>query len=262
MSESTPNSTELLPNDDLRNLLKTKQDSDFIVRCERKFFYVHKFVLTQRSEHFRAATEGGFRESLEASMTIEEFRPCVLAVVLAWLYSSGQETLEAVIRIVKKGGLPINFTKPEHQYLYSMHGAVEVYQLADYLALQDLKIAAQQRMGDLLFEARGFLRNGGSRPDFDKLEDYMRCIYEILPETDDLARRTLTTSILGDPAVYHRLPISENDDNSFVRLFILAQEHDPEGVDMQLRLLARFRRDDCLQQHVRPTAAFYYHTDL
>ena len=80
--------------------------SDFIVKCQDKEFYVHKYILKQQSEYFDRLLNNNFVERENNFVAIDDFEPEIVEILLRYLYTGvvclpGQG-IRDVIRIVDK----------------------------------------------------------------------------------------------------------------------------------------------------------------
>lgn len=233
-------------------LLRTGKYSDFTVRCDNKVFNLHKIVLSYGSEFFRAAIDGGFKESTENLMIVNEAKPWIFAVVVAHLYF-GNQTIDALLGKITKSfpksdAFPVQFTDFETSNLCSFAGAVDIYQLADRMMLQELKQSAQEHIGEFLFFARCADLDGPNPLPYEKLQDYVQYLYETLPESDNSARAQLTTSIITDPEVSlnRKKKVSGSGPerpSGLDRLIDLAEEYDSVGFNVGKNVLSELRRN-------------------
>ena len=80
--------------------------SDFIVKCQDKEFYVHKYILKQQSEYFDRLLNNNFVERENNFVAIDDFEPEIVEILLRYLYTGvvclpGQG-IRDVIRIIDK----------------------------------------------------------------------------------------------------------------------------------------------------------------
>ena len=64
-----------------------KSSSDFVVQCQDKEFYVHQYILKQKSEYFRGLLRNECLERNEKKIVIEDFEPEVVEILLRYLYN-------------------------------------------------------------------------------------------------------------------------------------------------------------------------------
>ncbi|KPI36441.1 uncharacterized protein AB675_2890 [Cyphellophora attinorum] len=242
----------IIPNSVVLQWLETGKYSDFVVRCKDKVFNLHKSILASRSEYFRAAIDGGFRESSDGIMTIEETHPCALAAIVAFLYTGKKKISELIHLIISNSSnFPVRFSEQERMRVGNMTGFLDIYQLADLMMLSELKIAMQKEIGRFLFENH-----------LNMFEYHVRLIYETLPETDGMARPQLTTAIVRDPALSFNRSLSGAANVEVEHILDIAREHDPVGVTQAMNLLASLRRDGHTPRHYRLQEVHYHYQEL
>lgn len=92
--------------------LRRHQSPIIPVRCgpEAETFYVHKDILT-KSEFFRNALDGRFREADEQAVDLPEEDPALFSFVVAYLYegkfSPIKPAADALGEFLQPGGLSI-----------------------------------------------------------------------------------------------------------------------------------------------------------
>ena len=64
-----------------------KSSSDFVVQCQNKEFYVHQYILKQKSEYFKGLLRNECLENNEKKIVIEDFDPGVVEILLRYLYN-------------------------------------------------------------------------------------------------------------------------------------------------------------------------------
>lgn len=215
------------------DILKDSKYSDFVVRCDGKSFRVHKFMLATKSDYFRAAIDGGFKESAENQITMMDVRPAAMAVVILYLYWGATSLSQFYPHL--NSTFHDQFTPLEINYIQSFAGHLDIYLLADRLMLPGLRSLADEAVGWSL--AR--LRKDGR---IAELEESARMVYERIPETDGYIRPNITAAMVSDPAMPKHVP----------------KQYDPAGVAACLHLLSRLSRDTGLVK-VDATTRDYYH---
>ncbi|XP_078594445.1 kelch-like protein 26 [Branchiostoma floridae x Branchiostoma japonicum] len=125
-------------------------DPDLEVKVEDCTFHVHKTVLMETSDYFRAMLESGMRESQENSVQLHGFAAETFQVVLDFLYESKpvkmDDKLAGVLEIAQFLQMApiLDYIKSK----LSCENCVHLYMLADTYAISDLKEAAAHLMGD------------------------------------------------------------------------------------------------------------------
>ena len=168
------------------DLLKSKADTDLVLRCHNHDFAVHRLILGQKSPFFRAAFDQEFKEKAEGFMTIGETTPGILAVLILHCYINTLHTTA------------LNDIWPEHvpaseptETLQDEPEDVErkfllrIYQLADRLLISSLAVQVATLVLRTLQRPRV---HGGNRAlvEIEKL-------YQNLPDGDKYLRPMLTS---------------------------------------------------------------------
>ena len=91
-----------------------ESSSDFIVECQEKLFYVHQYILMQRSEYFAGLLRNNCIESKSKRIAINDFEPQIVEILLRYLYNGAvcwsaiksKRAMKEVIKIADK----YNFT--------------------------------------------------------------------------------------------------------------------------------------------------------
>jgi hypothetical protein len=91
-----------------------ESSSDFIVECQEKKFYVHQYILRQRSKYFAGLLQNNCMESENKKIVINDFEPQIVEILLCYLYNGAvcwsdirlQNIMIGVIKIADK----YNFT--------------------------------------------------------------------------------------------------------------------------------------------------------
>ncbi|KAK5165458.1 uncharacterized protein LTR77_008987 [Saxophila tyrrhenica] len=68
-------------------LWRSNDLSDLTVRCGGREWSVHRFVLCTQSKYFERAVEGGFKESTEKLIELQEDDPKIVGLMLSWFYN-------------------------------------------------------------------------------------------------------------------------------------------------------------------------------
>ncbi|KAI8511326.1 protein polyubiquitination [Branchiostoma belcheri] len=125
-------------------------DPDLEVKVQDSVFHVHKTVLMETSDYFRAMLKSGMRESRENSVQLQGFTTEAFQIVLDFLYESNpinlSDKLHCVLEMVQFLQM-----RPVLDYIkskLSCENCVHLYMLADTYAISDLREAAAQLMGD------------------------------------------------------------------------------------------------------------------
>ena len=125
-------------------------DPDLQVKVQDCTFHVHKTVLMETSDYFRAMLESGMRESRENSVQLQGFTAEAFQIVLDFLYESKPIKMDDHIHVVLEMaqflqiGPVLDYIKSK----LSCENCVHLYMLADTYVISDLKEAAAQLMGD------------------------------------------------------------------------------------------------------------------
>ena len=91
-----------------------ESSSDFIVECQEKLFYVHQYILRQRSGYFAGLLRNNCKESKSKRIVINDFEPEIVEILLRYLYNGAvcwsaiksESAMKGVIKISDK----YNFT--------------------------------------------------------------------------------------------------------------------------------------------------------
>lgn len=73
--------------EDIGNLFNNKELSDFTITCGDRKFFVHKAILSARSDFFAAMFRHDMKEVKEKEGKIEKMEPDILDLVLCYLYT-------------------------------------------------------------------------------------------------------------------------------------------------------------------------------
>ncbi|XP_035680545.1 kelch-like protein 26 [Branchiostoma floridae] len=125
-------------------------DPDLQVKVQDCTFHVHKTVLMETSDYFRAMLESGMRESRENSVQLQGFTAEAFQIVLDFLYESKPIKMDDKIHVVLEMAQFLQM-RPVLDYIkskVSCENCVHLYMLADTYVISDLKEAAAQLMGD------------------------------------------------------------------------------------------------------------------
>ncbi|KAK4502624.1 hypothetical protein PRZ48_006050 [Zasmidium cellare] len=109
----------------LRELLKTGQFSDFIIKCGAREFKVHKMLLCSQSAYFRAAMGGDFKEAHTNMITLTEPENIVEGLIQYFYQCTWDESV--------RGDTP--------KALF----CVQIYQVADKYDVPHLRTLATNR---------------------------------------------------------------------------------------------------------------------
>ncbi|RPA74484.1 hypothetical protein BJ508DRAFT_191841, partial [Ascobolus immersus RN42] len=179
-------------------LLKTGQYSDLTIRCGDQEFRVHKAVVCPQSSFFAACTDGGFKESIEGVINLEEDDPDTVSRMVTFMYTNTYFDLDPSID-------PSDDSAVKAAQLLAH---ILVYSLADKYAISNLKSHAQTAFETLLL------------PDNltkSTLLSTAASVYHHTPSTDrtlrDLitARLTLTFDLLADDPSFRHLCQTNGD---------------------------------------------------
>lgn len=203
--------------------------------------FVSTNSLSSKSEYFRAAIDGGFKESTDNMITMMDVKPSAMAVVILHLYQGATDINGLTGNI--ETTFPNQFTMLEIQNIRSFAGRLDIHLLADRLMLADLKKFAEQMISSCLHSCRK-VRS------INILEGHMSMIYEYMPNTDCSLRSSVTAAIAAYPLL---------DDPGFSGLRDLALRHDPLGFAAATQLLSKLC---CQNPHLRCDAhcLSYYDT--
>ena len=113
-----------------------ESSSDFVVECKGKEFYVHQYILRQRSEYFAGLLRNNCLESKNRRIVINDFDPQVVEILLRHLYNSAvgwpdikvKKILIGVIKMADK----YNFT--------ALVDAIDSYIAQRYQCILTLKV--------------------------------------------------------------------------------------------------------------------------
>ncbi|XP_066289394.1 kelch-like protein 42 [Branchiostoma lanceolatum] len=125
-------------------------DPDLQVKVQDCTFHVHKTVLMDTSDYFRAMLESGMRESRENSVQLQGFTAEAFRIVLDFLYESKpikmDDKLHSVLEMAQF--LQMRSILDYIKSKLSCENCVHLYMLADTYVISDLKETAAQLMGD------------------------------------------------------------------------------------------------------------------
>ena len=93
--------------------------SDFIVKCQDKEFYVHKYILKQQSEYFDRLLNNNFVERENNFVAIDDFEPEIVEILLRYLYTGA-------VCLHGKRGIMTNLLKIVDKYNF-----IEVFDTID-----------------------------------------------------------------------------------------------------------------------------------
>ncbi|CAH1266082.1 KLHL42 [Branchiostoma lanceolatum] len=125
-------------------------DPDLEVRVQDCIFHVHKAVLMETSDYFRAMLESGMRESRENSVQLQGFTAETFQIVLDFLYESKPFKMDDKLAGVLEMAQFLQ-TRPILDFVKSKlccENCVHLYMMADTYVISDLKEAAAHLMGD------------------------------------------------------------------------------------------------------------------
>ncbi|KAI8520021.1 protein polyubiquitination [Branchiostoma belcheri] len=125
-------------------------DPDLQVKVQDCTFHVHKTVLMETSDYFRAMLESGMRESRENSVQLQGFTAEAFQIVLDFMYESKPVKMDDKLHGVLEMAQFLQM-RPVLDYIkskLSCENCVHLYMLADTYVISDLKEAAAQLMGD------------------------------------------------------------------------------------------------------------------
>ncbi|KPI44467.1 uncharacterized protein AB675_8508 [Cyphellophora attinorum] len=135
------------PNTGLVDLLKSGGLSDFKICCGERVFQVHRSQIYARSDYFKSIIDGGFQESAESSVTLEDTTPLAVATLLLIMYA-GQPGLylDEVYKVwpdlkPEASSTDSQDSKDATQEHFSaeLRNLVDVYILADRLMINDFQ---------------------------------------------------------------------------------------------------------------------------
>ncbi|KAI8520020.1 protein polyubiquitination [Branchiostoma belcheri] len=155
-------------NDDEISYNHVHGDPDLQVKVQDCTFHVHKTVLMETSDYFRAMLESGMRESRENSVQLQGFAAEAFQIVLDFLYESKPVKMDDKLHGVLEMAQFLQM-RPVLDYIkskLSCENCVHLYMLADTYVISDLKEAAAQLMGDnyLKFSSLGSFRRAEGGP--------------------------------------------------------------------------------------------------
>ena len=77
--------------------------SDFTVKCEDKVFYVHRWILKERSEYFEALFRNECLESKNNELTINDYESNTVEQLLRYIYNNtiSLEKFDSITKIMK-----------------------------------------------------------------------------------------------------------------------------------------------------------------
>lgn len=102
--------------EDIKQLYSSHEQSDFILKCNRRKFPVHKLILAARSDYFAAMFRSGMKETNEGSAEIKDIEPDILEQALNYMYSGSLcvislETLRKIYAAADRFGIESLKTK-------------------------------------------------------------------------------------------------------------------------------------------------------
>lgn len=92
----------LIPSNHSGSLLDDLTFADLIVKCGAYEFKVHRAIVCNRSEYFKKAAVGEFREAQQQVLTFTEDEPALVARFITFLYSGSYE-VDRISDTTKKG---------------------------------------------------------------------------------------------------------------------------------------------------------------
>ena len=125
-------------------------DMSLVVGGNAEIFKVHKAIICQNSDFFRAACKNDFKEKREGIITLSEIQPDILRIVLKWIYES--------------------------EYTIDGYNVVDVFISADFLQMQPLKTTIFQAIIDDI--------NSPNKGAIGEPEEILRKLSEIATEAD------------------------------------------------------------------------------
>lgn len=96
--------------EDFGRLFNNDELSDFVLKCGEQSFFVHKAVLSARSDFFAGMIRSNLKESKESTAKIEDVEPDILELVLRYMYSGefpqlSMETIQNVYTAADRFGI-------------------------------------------------------------------------------------------------------------------------------------------------------------
>ena len=156
------------------SLLKDPKFSDTTIICGDHSFKVHKVIVCSASPFFARCLEGNFREATEGSVTVGETEPFILGVALRLHIHPRSTTLGQFKVSANNSSDP---SKSSRNQLANVTQALEVYELADRLLMQELRATACDRVTQALSIEYWVERSAG----YHDLVTFVRRVYTMMP---------------------------------------------------------------------------------
>ena len=155
------------------SLLKDSKFSDMTIICGDHSFKVHKVIVCSASPFFAKCLEGNFKEATDGSVTLGETESFILGLALVHIYTHDYSP-EAVRDIWKQVKPP---AKGLSDQLANTTQALGVYELADWLLMQDFRAVACDNFKQVLSTANW----GAGHDGCADLVTLLREVYERVP---------------------------------------------------------------------------------
>lgn len=173
-------------------VLKEAKFTDLIVQCEDMQFLVHRTFFYYKSDFFRAAIDGDFKEKQEGLINIRETSPRTMALVIIYCYT-GLLELRGPEKTWPKSFPARDSLAPIKDELADI---LELYQVADLLIIPGLKRLA---VSDFVCLLKDKYADYFDNPDDSDLAAGIlkdsKDVYDALPDGDEL-RAAITTTLL------------------------------------------------------------------
>ncbi|KAF5689982.1 amino acid transport gap1 [Fusarium denticulatum] len=98
----------------LANLLKTGDYSDLTITCGKYQYRVHKAIICPRSNFFKAACDGKFKEAQTGKVDLPDDDPAAVRMMIEYLYHDTYVPAEAIIHRDHVSGLDAHLSETEY----------------------------------------------------------------------------------------------------------------------------------------------------
>ncbi|KAF2094472.1 hypothetical protein NA57DRAFT_80280 [Rhizodiscina lignyota] len=159
--------------------------SDFTVRCLSRAFKVHKVIISARSDYFRNACEGGFKEEFANEIDLSDDDIWLVDSMLQFMYTGSADVPDML-------DLPLAVSKLG--FYAALAGIADKYQVKELIG------CAVKEFRYELFQMR-------YTECMDEMLNQIPTIYDALPQEDRRLRDPITNAIAREYALLPKLDV-------------------------------------------------------